>query len=186
MQTIDALILFPKDMKNNTWQSDHIQFTRGCSLWLRQRINTWIVFLVFAATSCSWTSWPWRISMALACRRTLFSTWGITGLLWGAPARARLAGTDLTHLEFCERPVRSFVEVRQSEPMGFVGAKALDPAQHPVVVARLGGLWDVLGGPAWVPAAHCLVLSSTHCWVRLKEEEVSMICTNLLFNIQRS
>ena len=70
--------------------------------------------------------------------------------------------------------------------MGFVGAEALDPAEHPVVVPGLGGLRDVLGGPARVPAAHRLVLSSTHCWMRLKEEEVSMVCTNLLFNVQDS
>ena len=58
--------------------------------------------------------------------------------------------------------------------MGFVGAEALDPAEHPVVVPGLGGLRDVLSCPAGVPAAHRLVLSSTHCWMCLKREEVSI------------
>ena len=51
-------------------------------------------------------------------------------------------------MEFCERPVGSFVEVGEGETVGFVGAEAFDPAEHPVVVAGLGGLGDVLGGPA--------------------------------------
>ena len=58
--------------------------------------------------------------------------------------------------------------------MGFVGAEALDPAEHPVVVPGLGGLRDVLSCPAGVPAAHRLVLSSTHCWMCLKREKLSM------------
>ena len=53
-------------MKNNTWQSDHLQFTCGCSsLWLRQRFNTWIVLIFLTTSFVKWsltTSLPWRRS----------------------------------------------------------------------------------------------------------------------------
>ena len=87
---------------------------------------------------------------------------------------SRLAWTDLAHLELGERPIRGLVQVGEGEPMGLVGAQPLHPAQHPVVVPRLGDLGHVLGGPVGVPSAHRLVLPSTHCRVRLQESRVSI------------
>ena len=85
-------------------------------------------------------------------------------------AQLQLAGAYFTHLEFGKRPVWRLVEVREGEAVCLVGAQALHPSQHPVVVPHLLGLGDVLRRPGAVPRAPVLVLPPTYGGVGLQKK----------------
>ena len=82
-----------------------------------------------------------------------------------------LLAAHLPHLELGERPVGGLVQVRQCQSVSLVWSEALHPPQHPVVVLRLLGLCDMLGGPGTVPGGPALVLPHAHTGVGLQVKQ---------------